>query len=34
MLEKHLYYTDCNIIRKLGKEVQTVPTIGSNFETI
>ncbi len=34
MQAKHHYYIDCKIKRKLGKEVQTSPTIGSNFEQI
>ena len=34
MLDKHPFYTNCKIIRKLGKSVQTSPTIGSNFEQI
>jgi GTPase SAR1 family protein len=34
MQAKHPYYIDCNLTRKLGKEVQTSPTIGSNFEQI
>ena len=34
MLVKHHYYIDCKVKRKLGKTINTLPTIGSNYETI
>ena len=34
MLERLLCFIDCRLNRKLGKAVQTHPTLGSNYEEV